>query len=127
MSERPEKGSAPLETLFAMALLLVLVLGVVEIAFVLYGRNVVQASVHEGARAAIELGRAPSEGAALAHRTVRRAAGGLVDGLRVDVAVEESAARVSVRVRARGTLAPLLPVPLPLPIVATATSSRPAL
>jgi hypothetical protein len=118
------RGSAPVETVFALSILLFLVLGVVEVAFALYGRNVVAASAHEGARAAVELGRGPSDAVAVARRSVLRLAGGLVEGIRIHVEVQSSSTGERVRVRVTGRLRPFGPVPLPLPVDAVATSAR---
>jgi Flp pilus assembly protein TadG len=119
-------GSAAVETVVSMALMLFLVLAVIEIAFALYGRNVVHASAHEGARAAVELGRTGEEARAVAVAAVRGAAGGLVRDLDVAVQVDGSmAGSTSVIVRVRGTLRGFGPVPVPLPISATAIAARP--
>jgi Flp pilus assembly protein TadG len=123
-SLRHQTGSAPVETVFALAILLFLVLGTVQVAFALYGRNVVAASAHEGARAAIELGRNPADAIGVARRTVVRSAGGLVEGLRVGVRVDRAGAASIVRVRVTGRLKALGPVPLPLPVDTVATSTR---
>ena len=107
-----------------MSILLFLFLSVVEVTFALYGRNVVAASAHEGARAAVELGRNPSDAVAVARRTVMGAAGGLVEGLRVGVTLQTVGTRSLVRVRVTGRLKSFGPVPLPLPIDTVATSTR---
>jgi Flp pilus assembly protein TadG len=123
-SLRHQTGSAPVETVFALAILLFLVLGTVQVAFALYGRNVVAASAHEGARAAIELGRNPADAIGVARGTVVRSAGGLVEGLRVGVHVDRAGTASIVRVRVTGRLKALGPVPLPLPVDTVATSTR---
>ena len=102
-----ERGSSPVESLLAIVILLFLALGVIEVAFALYGRNVVAASAHEGARAGIEVGRSSSDAAAVASRAVRSADG---DGV--------------VRVRVSGTLESFGPVPFPIPVSAGATATR---
>jgi Flp pilus assembly protein TadG len=119
-----QRGSAPVETVFAMAILLFLALGTVQVAFALYGRNAMAASAHEGARAAIEFGRSPADAIAVARRTVLRSAGGLVEGLRVGVTIQRIGADSVVRVHVSGWLKALGPVPLPLPVDAVATSTR---
>ena len=119
-----ESGSAPVETVFALAILLFLVLATVQVVLALYGRNVVAASAHEGARAAIELGRSPADAIAVARRTVVRSAGGLVEGLHVGVAVQKTGVDSAVRVHVSGWLKALGPVPLPLPVNTVATSTR---
>ena len=119
-----ERGSAPVESVLSIALLLLLTLGVMEVAFALYGRNVLISSAHEGARAAIELGRDPGDAAAVAERTVRLSAGGLVDELDVDVGVAQDGDSSLVVVRVTGLVEPWGPVPLPVPVSARATASR---
>lgn len=89
-----------MESTFALVLLLAFVLGTIEVAFALYGRNVVLSAAHEGARAAVELGRDPNEAAAIARDTVARSAGGVVDDLEVRVATAAAGDEIAVRVRA---------------------------
>ncbi len=113
-----------MEAAAAIALLMVLVLGVIEVAFALYGRNVALASAHEGARAAVELGRSPAEAESIARETARRAAGKLIEKLEVSVSSAESGERAVVRVRLTGRLRLLGPVPLPLPVRVASTASR---
>jgi Flp pilus assembly protein TadG len=117
---RDERGSAPLESIFAIVMLVVLTLGAVQVAFALYARNVVMSAAHEGARAVVERGAISEDAQAVAFAVVERSAGGLVDGLRVDVTTSGSAVRVHVR----ATTAPFGPVPVALPLGATATSFR---
>lgn len=121
-----ERGAAPIESIFAIVVLLFLTLSVIQVAFALYGRNVIAASAHEGARAAIELGRGPDDAATVAIRTVRSSTGGLVDDLAVDVEVNDSTQRSVVTVRVSGVLEAWGPVPLPIPVVVHATAARDA-
>ena len=119
-----DRGAAPLEAIFAIVFLLLLSLGVAEVALALYGRNVAVSSAHEGARAAIELGRSPIEGAVVAERTVQRAAGELVDDLQVSVSMDEVGANQVVRVRLTGRLRVPGPVPVALPLDVVARAVR---
>jgi TadE-like protein len=107
-----------------MVVLLLLALGVMEVALALYARNVVAASAHEGARAAVELGRTPADAVSVATHTVRAAAGGLVDDLEVGARFAVVQRRVVVRVEVSGILRPFGPVPLPIPVAVGATASR---
>jgi hypothetical protein len=120
---KQQQGSAPLEAVFAIVILMVLVLGVIEVTFALYGRNVVAASAHEGARAAIERGRSPTEAIAIARGVVEQSAGGLIDDLDVSVTVNEAGGRRLVRVRVGGVLELIGPVPVPLRVSTVATAS----
>lgn len=107
-----------------MAILMVMVVGLIEVAFALYGRNVVAASAHEGARAAIELGRSRTEAVAVARQTVKGSAGGLIDNLKVGVSVQRLFERSIIHVRVSGVLKSFGPVPMPIPVTTTATSTR---
>ncbi|MGH2828331.1 MAG: TadE/TadG family type IV pilus assembly protein [Actinomycetota bacterium] len=122
---RRERGSAPLESIFAIAFLMALALGISQLALTLYGRNVVIASAHEGARAATELGRDVNEAEIIARRTTRSAAGSLVEDLEVIVNTQPDGDDLLVTVRLSGQLASIGPVPLALPIEVLATSVRP--
>ena len=117
---RAESGSAAVEASFAIVLLMTIVLGVVEVAFALYSRNVVAAAAHEGARAALEIGRDAEDAARVAKSTVETSAGGLVTGLRVGVASRETESLRSIVVRVSGRLKPFGPVPIAVPFQETA-------
>jgi hypothetical protein len=119
-----DRGSAPLESIFSIALLMVLIFGLIQVAFVLYGRNVVISSAHEGARAAVELGRDSTDAAAIAEETVRGAAGGLVQELDVDVGISRTEERAIVSVSVSGSLRAFGPVPVSVPVDVLATSVR---
>lgn len=119
------RGSAPLESIFAIAFLMTLALGIAQLALTLYGRNVVIASAHEGARAATELGRDVEEAEIIARRTTTSAAGSLVEDLEVVVNTRAHGDDLLVTVQLRGKLASIGPVPLPLPVDVSATSIRP--
>jgi Flp pilus assembly protein TadG len=121
---RAESGSSAVEVTFALAVLMLLTLGAIEVALVLYGRNVVMASAHEGARAAIELGTTSTDATHVATETVRRAAGGLVDGLSVGVVLADTGGRSQARVRVSGALRAIGPVPLRVPVSVVARASR---
>jgi hypothetical protein len=120
----PERGSALVESIFAIVFLMLLSLGVAQLALTLYGRNVVIASAHEGARAATELGRTEEEAVAIALRTTRSATGSLVDDLEIEVLTEPAGEDALVTVRLRGRLAAIGPVPISIAIEAQASSVR---
>lgn len=100
-----------------------LALGVIQVGLVLYARNVVAASAHEGARAAIERGTSRSDAAAIAHDVVRRATGSLVDDLDVQVGADERGDELIVVVRVSGVVTDLGPVPFPVPLSSRATAT----
>ena len=121
---RNENGSAPIEFVFCAVFACFLLFGVVEVAFALYGRNVVASSAHEAARAAVELGGSGQGAEAIARGTVERAAGNLIDSYEVAVASTTAEDRVVVQVRVTGQLDPPGPLPIHLPIDLTATTQR---
>ena len=117
-----EHGSAAIETVFAIVLLVVLTLGAVQVAFALYARNVVASAAHEGVRAAVERGATGADAVDVVAAVVERAAGGLVDDLRVDVTSATRGPRTVLTVHVRGATAVFGPVPVALPLSAEATS-----
>jgi Flp pilus assembly protein TadG len=121
---RTESGAAPVESVVAIVLLLVLALGVVQVALLLYGRNSVLSAAHEGARAGIELGRSPAEAEAIARRATASAAGGLVQGLKVDASATTSDDLLVLTVTLSGRLVALGPVPWSPGVSVRATTAR---
>lgn len=121
-----EQGSAAVESIFSMIVIMVLVLGVVEITFTLYARNVIMASAHEGSRAAVELGRTSGEAEAIAIETVRRSTGNLVKDLDVEVMARTIGSQEVITVYVSGSARALGPVPFPIQVTARSTSSREA-
>ncbi len=119
-----ERGSALVGSIFGMTFLLILSLGAVEIGLALYARNVVASAVHEGARAAVELGRDEDDAAAIAKTVVADAAGALLRDLRVAaelVRSREGVGRSSVTIDGRIRL--LGPIPLSIPVRMTGSAS----
>jgi hypothetical protein len=123
---RNEGGSAVVESIFGILLIMVLVLGVVQVALGLYARNVVASAAHEGARAAIELGGSGPEASKIARQTVESSAGGVTRDLLVEAVRERSGERIAVRVHVEATLEPFGPIPVSFPVTSTATTSRAA-
>lgn len=119
-----EEGSAAVESVFSMFFLMFLVVGIIQVALTLYGRNVVAAAAHEGARSAIEVGGDPASAAIVAEQTIRQSAGGVADGIVVETTVERSRDRVAVQVRVSGTLRAFGPLPVSLPIASVASATR---
>ena len=118
----PERGSAPIESIFAIALLMLLTVGTIQVALTLYGRNVVSAAAHEAARAAVERGATPEQARAVAEDTVKRAGGHLVEDLSVSVEMLDMGAGRVVRVALSGSIDVLGPVPIAVPIEAHASA-----
>lgn len=67
-----DEGAAVVEFVLISALLLLVVLGVVQLALVLHTRNVLTADAAEGARHAAGLGRAEASGGPYAQELLRR-------------------------------------------------------
>ena len=109
--------------MFGALFVTLLLFGVIEVAFALYGRNVIASSAHEAARAAIELN-AIQDPATVARSTVERAAGGLIESYDIAVSSARLDERVTVSVRVMGRLDPPGPLPLTIPVDLTATSVR---
>lgn len=122
--ERPERGSAVVESVFGIFFILLLSLGAVQVALTLYARNVVLAAVHDGARAAVEIGGSEASAHSVARRVVVESAGGLVSDLKIRVERRVIADRYSVSVQAAGTLVAPGPFPIEIPIDARASSLR---
>jgi Flp pilus assembly protein TadG len=125
-SSAAEEGSAPLELMFAIVLLMLLSLGAIQVGLTLYARSVVLFAAHEGARAAVELGRQTSDASETARRYVERAAGGVVDDLRVSTSTTETRGRLFARVMVTGRLDVPGPVPVSIPVRTSATAGREA-
>jgi Flp pilus assembly protein TadG len=123
LNRSSEAGSAPVEFVFGAVFVTLLLFGVIEVAFALYGRNVIASSAHEAARAAVEL-HGVRDPETVARSTVERAAGGLIDSYDVAVSSQRSDERMTVQVRVLGRLDPPGPLPLKIPVDLTATSVR---
>lgn len=121
-----ERGSATIESIFAIVMLAVLTLGAAQVAFVLYARNVLVSAAHEGVRAAVERGATAGDATPVVSSVIRRAAGGLVSDLAVVAHASSRPGREVLTVSVRGTVAVFGPVPLEIPVTATATSVREA-
>ena len=113
-----------MEFVFVALFATFLFLGVVEVAFAVYGRNVVASSAHEAARVALELGSSGVDGEAVASHTVERAAGNLIEGYEVAVSSHRSGDRVALTVRVKGAMDPPGPLPIRVPVDLSATAVR---
>ena len=105
-----ERGSAAVEFTLVGLLVVALVLGVLQVGLYLHLRNVVTASLAEGAREAANADRDCADGTARAYDLIRRSAGRRVaDGLRFGCEQTVSDGVALVRVRAQGPLPLLFP------------------
>ena len=119
-----ERGSATIESIFAIVILMLLTLGALQVAFVLYARNVVMSAAHEGVRVAVERGVPAGEAAPVVRSVVERSAGGLVSDVRVEAVATPLGSSETLGVRVSGTISAFGPIPVHLPVTATATSTR---
>jgi Flp pilus assembly protein TadG len=71
-----DEGAAVVDFVLVGSLVLLVVLGVLQLALVLHTRNVLSADAAEGARHAANLGRSESSGGAYASELVRRSVPG---------------------------------------------------
>jgi Flp pilus assembly protein TadG len=72
---RADQGSAPVEFALVAVVLLILLLGLIQVAVYLYVRNIAAASAAEGARYAANADVDPEQGAQRAQQVLRRGAG----------------------------------------------------
>lgn len=70
MARRTQRGAAVVDFVLVMVVLLPLVLGVMQLALVLYVRNTLASAAAEGARYAATLGHRPADGAARARSQI---------------------------------------------------------
>ena len=68
-----DRGSAVVDFVLIMMLLVPLVLGIAQVALVLHVRNTMSAAASEGARASAPLGATPADGAARTRLMIRQA------------------------------------------------------
>ncbi len=114
------------ESLFAIVFLLTLMLGTMQVVFILYSRNVVRAAAQEGVRSAVERGGTSADAVVATRSTVAAAAGRLVRDLDVTVAHARSEGGDLVRVTVRGRLRPFGPLPISGSVTAVAHALAPA-
>lgn len=97
---RGERGSAVVDYVLVMMILIPLVLGIVQLGLVLHVRNTLTAAASDAARAAAPLGASPQDAAARADDLVRTT---LADRYADDITVTETtvAGTPAVRVRIR--------------------------
>ncbi len=73
MRARDDVGSAVVDFVLVMMLLVPLVLGIAQVGLVLHVRNTISSAASEGARAAAPLGASPEDGAARTRAIIRTA------------------------------------------------------
>ena len=119
-----EAGAAVVESIFGIVLVMTLAVGAVQVALTLYGRNVMIAAAHEGARAGIEVGRDASTVTEVTTRSVTSSTGDLARDVDVAAVVTRTDAGVTVQVTVHAWLEPMGPIPVSIPVSAVATGYR---
>jgi hypothetical protein len=99
---RTQRGAAVVDIVLVMAVLIPVVLGIVQLALVLFVRNTLASAASEGARVAATADRGPADGAAFTRAQIRGAlAERFADGVEARPAYVGGAAGVEVTVHAR--------------------------
>lgn len=121
-----ERGNAIIQFPVALLLLMVLTLGIAQVSFTLYAKNVLASSAHEGARAAAENGRSLDDARLIATEVIRRATGKMAELLRVNVDhAPVLGGGESVQVEVLAELRPWGVVPFSIPMTARAEVMNP--
>ncbi len=97
-SRRSERGAAVVDVVLVMVVLVPVVLGIMQVALVLYVHNTLAAAASEGARLAATRDRGPADGAALTRAQIDDAVSGK---FAQDVSARQTADGVEVTVHAR--------------------------
>lgn len=95
---RTERGAAVVDVVLVMVVLVPVVLGIMQVALVLFVRNTLASAASEGARLAATRDRGPADGAALAQAQIDDAVSGR---FAQDVTATQQGQTVEVTVRAR--------------------------
>lgn len=99
--ERDERGSAVVDFVLVLLVLLPMLLGILQLAIVLHVRNTLASAATEGARHGATLDRGPSDGAAYTRRLISEAVAGRYAGnVTAHNATVDGAETVEVVVRA---------------------------
>lgn len=112
---RRDDGSAVVDYVLVLMILVPLVLGIIQLGLVLHVRNTLTAAASDGARAGAPLGATPADGAARARELIRTAlADRYADGVSASTTDVGGGEAVVVRVRARvpalGLFGPAVPL-----------------
>jgi Flp pilus assembly protein TadG len=95
---RTQRGAAVVDVVLVMVVLVPLVLGILQVALVLFVRNTLAAAASEGARLAATRDRGPADGAALTRAQIDDAVSGK---FAQDVSARQTGDTVEVTVHAR--------------------------
>ncbi len=116
LNARSQRGSVPLDFVFAVVLLMTLALGAIDVALLLFARNVVKASAYEAARSAIEREGDDALAQAAARETVTSSVGGLVDDVMIELDRVAAGAHRLVAVEVRCRVSLVAPIPISIPV-----------
>ena len=97
-SRRTQRGAAVVDIVLVMVVLVPVVLGIMQVALVLYVHNTLASAASEGARLAATRDRGPADGAALTRAQIEGAVSGK---FAQDVSARQTADGVEVTVHAR--------------------------
>lgn len=101
LGRRDERGSAVVDFVLVMLVLVPLFLGIMQVAMVMYVRTSLTAAASEGARYGATLGHDPGNGAARTRQQIQRSLSGrYARGVVADVESDGGAPTVVVRVEA---------------------------
>ena len=98
MRRRTQRGAAVVDVVLVMVVLVPVVLGILQVALVLFVRNTLASAASEGARLAATRDRGPADGAALTRAQIDDAVSGR---FAQDVSARQTADGVEVTVHAR--------------------------
>ena len=111
-----ESGTTLVETIVGITLLMVVAVGIIQVALLLYARNVIRSSAHEVARSAIERGVAEAEATAMGATLVRESLGTIVDDVQVQVDARDIGSHRLVAARVDAVLHPPGVLPIEVPV-----------
>lgn len=119
---RGATGQALVETALVLPLLIVLSLGLLQVALYAHARDVLLGAAQEGARLAAEDGRGLEDGLDRLRELARSGLGGTVEPLRTRAQVDDEQVEITIDT----SLSPILPLPLEggLPLHVRASMSR---
>lgn len=109
-----------LETIFGVVLLMVIAVGSIQVALLLYSRNLVQASAHEAARAALVKGLDDDEARTIAGRVVHRSLSPVTRDIEVALERSRTGSQMVVSVQVRAVAEPSGPIPIAVPVYSAA-------
>jgi hypothetical protein len=117
-------GSASVDLIASLVLLIALTLGGIQLGLTLHARNVLMAAVHDGARRGVELGSSNADAVEIATRFVDDAAGGLVSDPHISARTHSDVDEFVIELHLDAHIDVPGPVPIKIPFSTNATASR---